>query len=462
MATDDVLELTDGVTTIDLLRGPLRLAQDGWAPGVARRREGAASGPRWADVEETLRIEVVAGEDDSPGARWTALADLLAQARRWWLGEPGLSPVVLRHRPAGSRLPGGVAREAPVYGGEVAAMHEGYSRLLEAGAVEPVPVTIIRGGLWLDPAPQTGATGSQTSQAVSSAVTMSAAAAAESPTDVCLRATHTVASASETLTYVGLFVADSADADAITMVDAAASMMSGSGTFTDPADAGARGGSYLRVATSSTSAAILSYAEDHGEACDVYMYARANRVYRVQLQLRRLLGGSVAASRADLPEVVTRDDDRPRLYHLGRAAAPVGFSHGSLLVTPTSATSGRLDIDSLIICRHDLGPVTVVIGDRQAPMSHDVFGPLDAMQMLADPRAYPAPVTGQGAQASDFGALSHVTATRGAASFATRGASLRWQAIVRPDGSSDWAHGDARRTTLRLAVRRHAGALVVE
>lgn len=102
----DVLELTDGTTTIDLLLSPYALAGDNMPDlGVATLRPGTLGGNGlYTEVDCTIPL-VITGT--CPANVYTALQSvwvLLDQAQRFWKGEPGVTAVRLVAQATGSTV----------------------------------------------------------------------------------------------------------------------------------------------------------------------------------------------------------------------------------------------------------------------------------------------------------------------------------------------------------------------
>jgi hypothetical protein len=143
---DARLELQGGgAGIVDLLRGTIRQAADGWALAVADRRTADLGGlGEWADVAEemdlfALRLFDEEGFEFSVPRAWQQIARLLAAAERATLGDQGVpQPMVqLNVRPPNSVLPANILLSAAVTGGELPRLAAQYLRGTEPGSSRP-------------------------------------------------------------------------------------------------------------------------------------------------------------------------------------------------------------------------------------------------------------------------------------------------------------------------------------
>lgn len=351
-------EITDGTTTIDLETGIIRVAQDGMQLGMARRRVSElGGGGEWDDVTDSLECAVITTyPSDNPGATYTALIGLLSQAERWARGDPAAVAVRRRVRPAGSRLPPGVALESAVLGGDLDHLAAQYWRWLQSGAVPPAPVTIRRRGAWLNPSY------SQVSQAgcANQAVT-----------------TLTWGSSVDTWSPYGLVVVPSggsvggiSEARGRILIGASSSSfavlnaesMTGTG-LSSVAQTYANNGSVLRYTTSSTvPRATSALAIGAGfTAGDVYAVVRAHGSVSYTIQARLVDANGISTWVG--PTITIPAQASGLTVHcvwLGRFDSYRPSTQISLVLTALSSSAATLDIDTLIVHRDD-GPASRAI-----------------------------------------------------------------------------------------------------
>lgn len=402
MATDDILQISDGTTTLDLLRGPVRLAQDGWAPGLSRLRDSELGNvPAWTDVDEELELEVVATAAQNPGQVWGQLQGLIQKARRWALGDPSATPpVTLTARPAGSRLAAGVSLASRVVGGDVPALHASFTRLLEGGAVPPARVTIRRRGAWLG-ASTSAQAGPATAQGVFTLTFAAGAPRALSPTSLAVNPTATITGTYPTLPVAGVILVGANDGRYLTglrLIDLTAATGGGLSTVSGVA----RGGSFVRWTPPDTGARTFgpfNVVTDGVfdplliDVCTPYLTARAStRAFRVRL----IFGGTFDDASAKVTtEWVTVQDATPRPY----AFAPVasGYAHSTVSVEiEGGAVSGTFDLDTLAL-HIDQGPRSYAVRLAEGAF---LVGPGSASRynvctILGDMVDFAAPSAGQ-------------------------------------------------------------------
>lgn len=377
---DQVLILADSVTRIDLLRGVVRLAQDGWAPAVAGPRQselGHASA--WADVEEQLELETIFDADDNPGAVWRQIARLLEQAARYAAGDHGVQAVMLIARPAGSRLAAGQFYAALCAGGDVRPLDESYMRMLGSGAIPASRVEILRRGAWTVadmgtlltgvPADITAGmddvgvaaryTGAANQSQEGYSVTWAADHGELSPVSLV------IATANDTyanLQQVAVIVAQNTG----TVQDIDADLMSpGSGGYSTVAGMNARSTNYLRyLPTGATASGTNAATVAVGAAFTAYMICQAvTQPFEVYLECWRDLGGVAVTS--VYSGVVSIPAGAPRLVSLGYVSAPGAISRVKLWCRSPNGTTGtpELRIDTLLLVIEGGHPHYAVVAD---------------------------------------------------------------------------------------------------
>lgn len=454
MATDDVLELTDGTTTVDLLRGPVRVAQDGWAPQVASRRVSELGNTSlWADVEEELQLEVIADAGDNPGETWTALQRLLAQGQRWRRGDPDAAPVRLRARPAGSRLPGGVVLEAPVYGGAVPGLHSSYPRMLEGGAVPAVNVRVQRGGLWLHPTLDT-ATGTSGSTAQNVFTATLATHPTESPIEVAIRVAASGLSSGVPTSRRGLLLV-AKDANAFQIANAESL---GGVSFTSVAVTGARNGAVLGTNATTTTPQVTGnlVITTPTRAARIYVLARS---LVAEHQVRAYLFNNTGATSGSEPIYTSYARvpvGGPMLIDLGSVRSFAPLDRLRLQVPSMSTAAGQqLQIDSVFVVNEELGPIY----GCEATLVVSVGGSTTfaAMTISTDPLALAAPRVTRDANATPFVTPYDPISYRGDVSPYLAGTTVAvlWASYT------DAAFLDVN-PTYELRVRRRRGYLALE
>lgn len=363
MATDDRLELIYGSTTIDLLRGPVRVAQDGWAPALIAFSDSQLGNRSLYDpVDEELELEIVATGAQNPGQVWGQIVDALDQARRWCDGEPGATFIRLRARPAGSRLGAGAYLEAAVYGGEARALHPSYTRALEANTVAPARVTI-RHGVWLAASP-TGVTSSSSlaSQQLAQ-VSYADEPRALSPVDLAVVPQNT-ASISGDAPITGVILCGETQG-AFRIVDLTAATAGGWSTIT--ATYTARGGSHLRYTPGATTTEIGPFAfaspvpggPDGFTVATPYLLAKANSGRQFQVRLRFASGFDDPGALL-YTEWITVSGTTATPYAF--MPVPSAYSHTTVYVEVKvlSGSGGSLDLDTLVL-HVDEGPASYAV-----------------------------------------------------------------------------------------------------
>lgn len=408
MATDDVLSLTDGTTTLDLLRGPLRLGQDGWAPALARRRSAELGGlGEWEDVAEQLQLEVIAAAGDNPGARWSDLARLLAQAERWARGDPAAAAVRLRARPAGSRLTAGKVLEAAVIGGDAQRLHAQFFRMLEGGGVPPSESTVRRRGAWLDPAFQEASGTAAASQTVQTC-TFATSHPTESPVALAIVAT-TQPTVSQIQAGSRLLVGPASTAF---LVIEGESLADGT-DFISTAAADARGGAYLQLSAVSPQTSFQSPVITIAgfATCEVYVTASNTRASEDCVLTLAFAQAASVSGNAGIVRLAVRipANSPPQCYYVGRLAMVAAPTRMWIeFATDTGGAFVRLDA---IVLHRDDGPLSaaVEIGKTANDFARYSNASLqNPLTIVNTPLALPAPVAAQGQAASPWALVNPV------------------------------------------------------
>jgi len=397
MASDQVLTLTDGTTTVDLLRGPVRVEQDGLALAVADQRQSELGGAgTWADVEESPALEIIADASDTPGATWNRIRTMLAQAARVQRGS-GEAGVRLQVRPTGSRLSPSVILESQVLGGSTPSLAASYMRLLEGGAVASAGIRLQRRGAWLDPAYDEVTSTAAASQQIQTLAFPDHPTL--SPLSLGMQATNAPA-----FRFLNGMVLIGAAASDFTIVEAESLAAT---NFVSVADTGARGGAYLSLITASGPTGTFSAKVTIPAVtrADIYVMIKNPTVavsLAVQLSHPRFETFSPSGAQFGLVQVARVIPPREffaRPVYVGRVESTTALTRLWLyLVTSTAAEEGQ--IDSIIIHR-DAGPQTRMIELRQTVGYNSGATDLSPLTVLHTPLTRPAP----GVVQSENGAL---------------------------------------------------------
>jgi hypothetical protein len=355
MATDDILRITDGTTTLDLLRGPVRLAQDGWAPALPRRRDSDLGGTSlWEPTEETLSLQTIASLTDNPGRTWSELQRLLDQAARWYEGDDSAAPVRLEVRPAGSRLAGGQYLRAPLYGGQLEALHASYTRMLEADVAAPVDVRLTR-GMWRATTAVTGSASVGTAQQIMT-VTLATAPPVRSPINLSIVPQVQVHSAGDANGVRGVILVGEGSTPSTAFLAANAGTGVGWATV---GEVGALEAAVTRVTPGGDTVCSSTNLSSVFGTATPYLVARANSggVFRVRLRFSNAT--FLAIGNTYYTEWMTIQGTTALPYAFLPVAS--GFSHTAVVFEVESLSGGgTLDIDTLWL-HLDQGPASYAI-----------------------------------------------------------------------------------------------------
>jgi hypothetical protein len=407
MATPQTLQITDGTTTIDLLGGIVRIEQDGWAPAVAAPTASELSGRgAWEDTAEDLSIAVICGPSDNPGATLNAIRGLLEQARRWALGDPSATAVRLRARIADSRLAEGVILEVAVLGGELPGVSAQFTRLLGAGGIPPVTLTIARRGPWLNPTYEEASSSAGTGSSVRT-ITFGSAHPTWSPYGLTL----TFAAGSSASVQRGfVLIGSTATAFSILNIDTAAGA---DPDLSSVAHAPALNGAYLRylpAANTFSDTAVLTITNP-ARAVDVYAMLEAKgQDFAVQARLRRNISTAGGTGVFVNGETVVIEAGRRDVVYLGRFDGGGTTLNELYLRLTTAAThaSNQLRIDT-VVCHADEGPASSAlylpygVGNGACGGSATYASPITVRN---EPLAYPSPIVGQPDYSAPWGDLA--------------------------------------------------------
>jgi hypothetical protein len=414
---DARLELQGGgAGIVDLLRGTIRQAADGWALAVADRRTADLGGlGEWADVAEemdlfALRLFDEEGFEFSVPRAWQQIARLLAAAERATLGDQGVpQPMVqLNVRPPNSVLPANILLSAAVTGGELPRLAAQYLRGTEGGTIPATRATIRRRGAWLYPTPDEATTTALAAQQIQT-ISFTTAHDVESPLSLTIRA-----GGLPRYRYVRpgsrLLIAETASA--FTIVEA--ENLANGTTLTSQSLTAARGGAYLRALVNPAGTALSNWTSILSvKQGDVYALVRNPSAAPVTLRVDfsttdgEPLGG-VTPERAavELTVIVPADSGSIPIY-VGRVDSPINLTRMRLVVTTTIATEA-LRIDSIVIHR-DQGPCSAALEwpTTAAPTPYgDNSGSSAAKTNVATienvPLSYPAPLVYLGSHSSPW------------------------------------------------------------
>lgn len=104
------LVITDGIDTVTIQTGANTLAdwqltENGWTPAIAGvHRSRLAGRGQYADVEESITVDVIGTTAALCYANLETLARLLDKAERWWRKNEAIPPVLLKYAPQGSTI----------------------------------------------------------------------------------------------------------------------------------------------------------------------------------------------------------------------------------------------------------------------------------------------------------------------------------------------------------------------
>lgn len=407
MATPQTLELTDGTTTVDLLRGIVRLAADGWAPAVAEPTTSELGGRgMWEDVEEQMRVEIICGPADNPGATLNQIRSLLEQARRWQLGDPAATAVRLRARVADSRLPDGVILEAAVLGGSVPNVNAQFTRLLGAGGVAPFDLAIERRGAWLNPTVEEQASSAGTGQSVRT-ITFAASHPTWSPYGL---AVSYAAGSAVGVARGFVLIGSVSTAFSILNIDTAAGA---DPDLSSVANTPALNGAYLRYIPNANFVSDTATLTITNPARSVDVYAMVEAVgqdFTISARLRKEVVSSSLSTIFVNGAEVTVEAGRRDVVYLGRFESGVAAMDKLVLRLRTTAVhaSNQLRIDTVVV-HADEGPASAAIylpygvGIGVGGGSASSLGPLTVRN---EPLTYPSPIVGQPNAAALWGDLA--------------------------------------------------------
>jgi hypothetical protein len=467
MAADSILEILDGTTLLDLLRGPVRLVQDGWAPTVAPQRLSELGGlGSWADADERLPLQVVSTAAQNPGAAYTNLQRLLAQAARWARGEQAASPVRLRARPAGSRLSAGVALEAAVVNGRVGNLGETFFRILEGNATSAANAELSRRGAWLLPTSDEATTTPAASQQIQTLTF--ADHPTLSPLSLAITSTNGGSFAARGMVLVAPSASD------FTIIEAESLAATG---FASVASNLARGGAYASldstgagtVQSAKATIAAVTRADIYVVIANDYETDLTVHLSDPQFETYSVTGASFGVTQ--LRTIIPTGSARP--VFVGRVESTTPLTRLWLRMVVTTANE-EAKIDSIIIHR-DSGPRTGMLElyDRTNYRSEGTASALNVLTVLNTPLAYPAPVVCQGQNSAPWTPFTELAAY-GDPALETSGTTLavlplltqfpESPVITNPDGMfvPQTTVGGGTAITYRITARRQRAYLSLE
>lgn len=408
MSTTDVLTLVSGSTTMDLLRGPIRLTQDGWAPATTRTRTSQLGNQSiYEPTDEEMELEIVAASGDNPGRLWGTLQQILDESRRWANGEPDTSPAYLRCRPAGSRLSGSVYLQAVVLGGEAPNLHTSFTRMLESNTVAGERVTIRR-GVWYQPTTQTDNGSALASQQVQT-IGYSDAPPVLSPLDVAIVPQSFASGLGDPgVRGVVLFGVDD---PCFRIVDLTTATSGGWTTVT--ATNSSRGGNYIRYTPGSatTSKGPFTYAStlpvlDGFGVATPYLLAKTNSggIFQVRLAFSSSIFDEPTA--IFYTEYITISGTTALPYAF--APVPSYYAHDTVTieVVHVTGTGGSLDMDTLVL-HEDQGPLSYAVQLAEGAFLVDTSGAggYTALSIYNGPQWGVAPIVAQTESSDPFGGV---------------------------------------------------------
>lgn len=400
MATTDVCQIIYGssLDTIDLLRGPVRLMQDSWSPRVARLRESdLGNQPIYEDVDEKMTLQIVAAAGDDPGAILARLQRVLADGRRWLLGDPAVAgyPPRLRVRPAGSRLSAGAYYEAIIVGGSLDNVGDSYTRMLEANGVVNVEATIRRRGGWASSVGATKNDGPRAPQTIHQVVFSSSRDEWSTASIAIVPAANVNAAGDPGVT--GVLLISPGILEQMTIWDWV--LAAPAGVLTNQAAAHARGGSFVRWAPVTATTTSIDWI-DIPPFVSATPYITCKVPSGGPFQIRLVFGSSIFDDPSALlyTEWITVSDDAAQVV----AFQPVhsGSTHDLVYPEIKSLAAGTFEIDSLVIQKDSmLGTHAIrlvegafLVGTSGGSLQNIVTIWHDPLQ---DGVALPAPVVGQ-------------------------------------------------------------------
>jgi hypothetical protein len=153
------ISISDGTTTANLLKPDdykLLVEGGGWRPQRAQRRQSGLGGSPYADVVETMALEIKGTSESDVLANLGILSDLLDQAEAWGRGED-VTAVYIEYEPDGSALADGVRAviTGPPPFGSFLTMPSNFAIVYRDGRFRigdnsnPVTLSFTRRGLWL-------------------------------------------------------------------------------------------------------------------------------------------------------------------------------------------------------------------------------------------------------------------------------------------------------------------------
>lgn len=381
------LRITDGTTTINLVRGDnFRLVAGGWSPSVPRRH-GSFLGGRsiYEDVVESITVNATASTTAELLDAITDLSTLLDQAQAWSLGED-VDPVWVECQPQQSTLAAPLKSliVGPASNDSLLSTPSTFNDYLMVQEISGLTIAFRRRGLWLG-AEQTAESWYQIAPGVMSA-SFSNAPSVPSPTKLAFVGFGSgvemigdgfmvVTGTSAESTYghnFGVFPVQHGDI----------TLSAGFTCVAEDADKGALGGCLARIdASSDTSGTITLAAQAEVKSLYVFACIRNNSSSTAWKVRAKSTGLATVTGRW---VVLDGSDTNPAVIALGRVSNEGSLHQNIILEFETGDTSGTLDVNYVAIApdTQDSNHIAIVGGDYSSASR--------VRQLVADHRALEA------------------------------------------------------------------------
>lgn len=347
MAT--TLQLSDGVTTLDLNDGISYGLLKGWIPRVARRSAGLLGGRSlYGPVTESIPIRVMGSTAAGALAALGDLAEMLDRVQRWADRDPTIAPWILTYQPDGSTLsqPLTALVESAAPSGDLLSLPATFNEYLKGFEINPVIMTLTRRGLWLT------SEATATAAAADNPAVLSASFGARldiaGPTAIRL----TGISAGTDLMDTGYVLVSDADPQSLygenfAIYDATLLSLSGASLVAD-AGALAVGGSVARLDAETSQTATLTIPSVEADQRIIYLFAAArNNHASTTWRIRpKSTGYADTIGRWQTIDATTTD---PRILSLGLLAGSAPSHINVTVELETAASVGTLDINYIAV-----------------------------------------------------------------------------------------------------------------